>query len=360
MKTLPLIALFPFFFVIGCTADRTNTRELKEVVKLDFVESEIVHTKDESAVVELAAEAAKLLFKLGVRELARYVGKVSESYKDNYSDSTAIKLSTKATNGSEDLQWGLPMTKIEKGGAFVFYRAVTPDPENESLTKGLTPLTENAAKAYAKKFADELIKPEIGLEVKADKIAKSLKRVVDEKRILTFLAVIALLPVENTGTTPTYELRLIGYQYDAVKVKNLSHRVWFTDWHKSESTLTISVEGPHSDPRLNNGKYSASFTCPLFWSRRSKNKRLFRFVDHLRQPGSYSSPLFVTPYHTNRLNVTVTVNETNDLYDDLQNLKEQLEDVDVPDFEDEFEDLLEDKEKELPPQKVEVPDEKNP
>ncbi|MCC6409681.1 MAG: hypothetical protein IT453_21180 [Planctomycetes bacterium] len=154
----------------------------------------------------------------------------------------------------------------------------------------------------------------------------------NDQRVVTFAVVFELRP---DRTQPSlWRLHCLGYYYGALTAKNFRVSIPFTDYSRTESLVSIALDGPDGVPLYPLGRYAVSAKFPVSWDRdvalEASAHRVDGSYEFERIPSSeqawaraWTKPPF------GLLTVRVTVSEASSMADALERLGRTVKDADL-------------------------------
>lgn len=280
MKTVTLIILA--ISLASCAALRTNTQSYKTQVEVtEYADGlEIKPSGDEAWADSAIGFGIKLVLK-GAQKL---IEAEADKYEASWTSEREVWM--EGVEFNEDVL----TSRIDSGGMFVTLRAVDPgkDGAGDRAVRALPRLDEEGkAKleaAIVKTVADSPLKV-------ADKFARNLakeavKRLCakdgHQRLRLTFgmIGFVAKAPEPKAAGTPhargpftdaSIKIMLAGYTYPALKAKQLSFPIPFTNWDDVKSMLSVRLRGPLGAVGHSSGMYDVEAAFPVVQDERRKH-----------------------------------------------------------------------------------------
>lgn len=322
----------------GCASQRSNTRDLKQVVNLHFVDIPGDTVARDQALEGLALTAGETLIKLGIKAAEALIRAEAEKYSESYSASRNLVWAGVEKDGSD--RWR--PTSIEAGGLLLFVRTVYEKDVRKGKDKPESPVESlpiydaTTRRKLAESINTSLAKGGPGREgisaIDTRALITILERSAVKNQSGTDIAALgfcgALILVPRRGGK-TFEIQLLGYDYAALRAKNLSISLPFVSWEKTKSVLNIVLRGGASDfiypHQQRQFEYEATF--PVRWNRGAGAYRGWAHLDVEASP-CRSEPI-AAPLEMRDFQATVSVVESSDLEEKLEDLAERVSKVEV-------------------------------
>lgn len=318
----------------GGPARRSGTLTMSERITVTYLPVTPKEPLEEAAIpaaLATGAELGKFAINLALSAAEYLIRKHAEQYAATYSGATAARLDGLRPAG---LASGNVLTE---GGVIVLLRSVEAKSE---LSDGLA--TDAGLIGLPAIRDDDALKMQIKAQIELDPVAiansKSVEPLNDEliqaacrahfdkdrPRVLTFAAIAAIVPRRSQET---FELRLIAYQYGALKTRTVAVP-FYAKAGRVDSQFLLRVEGPTNVPNSRGGQFTvdAAFALDEGNQFHEKNAALGN-PKWIRLDSASGSPYRSKPIANPQMKdifVTATVVETSNFKKTLEKVADQI------------------------------------
>ncbi len=150
----------------------------------------------------------------------------------------------------------------------------------------------------------------------------------------TWLSLIAVAEVRPVPVTENrYRITLLGYRYSALKAKNFSPKVPFTDWHQTKEVLAFDLAGAPASRAYAGGEYRAGGSLELDWDRGlAADGKPSAWVSLRNSPGGRpQTDAFYGPDPDDPVKLTVKLAESSSIEKALEQLSKAVGNLKVKD-----------------------------
>jgi hypothetical protein len=264
MKTYKSGIIFLFLITVSCATPMSNARKVEDISRVYYENVDINTAKEEkNGVSELVLQYGKSIPEWAAKKL---IEKETKKYSANSKDQKLISLELSSND-----PLSFPSFKDDTVGVIIFVRSIKQD-----IDKWFYKWFHDW---FFYKWFDELHDAQdINVETFKNNILHTLKKNKIEIDNVDFLNDIkklgkgvklsfaGILLIRQMKSGRSFVIDLLAYKYPILKAKNSKWKIPFTDFHKTDSFLNITLEGPDGD-RFFGKRFVSSHQFKVKWDR---------------------------------------------------------------------------------------------
>jgi hypothetical protein len=263
MKTYKSGIIFLFLITVSCATPMSNARKVEDISRVYYENVEINTAKEEkNGVSELVLQYGKSIPEWVAKKL---IEKETKKYFANSKDQKLISLELSSND-----PLSFPSFKDDTVGVIIFVRYIKQDIDkwfykwfhDWFFYKWFDEL-HDAQDINVKTFKKNILHTLKKNKIKIDKV-DFLNDIKLGKGVKLSFAGILLIRQMKSGRS--FVIDLLAYKYPILKAKNSKWKIPFTDFHKTDSFLNITLEGPDGD-RFFGKRFVSSHQFKVKWDR---------------------------------------------------------------------------------------------
>lgn len=263
MKTYKSGIIFLFLITVSCATPMSNARKVEDISRVYYENVEINTAKEEkNGVSELVLQYGKSIPEWVAKKL---IEKETKKYSANSKDQKLISLELSSND-----PLSFPSFKDDTVGVIIFVRYIKQDIDkwfykwfhDWFFYKWFDEL-HDAQDINVETFKKNILHTLKKNKIKIDKV-DFLNDIKLGKGVKLSFAGILLIRQMKSGRS--FVIDLLAYKYPILKAKNSKWKIPFTDFHKTDSFLNITLEGPDGD-RFFGKRFVSSHQFKVKWDR---------------------------------------------------------------------------------------------
>jgi len=255
MNFIKVTVVILFLFTAGCSATQmSNARKAEDISQLYYQNVSTNPPEFESLdITKYASEFAIRIPTWAAEQLLKNEAKKYNEKSDNYLLISLDRLKT--VNDS----FNFP--SLDSGGVIIFLRAIKK--KKDEWPRELKNAKDLNSDTLSKEIL-QILKDNKIIMPKDNSLKKYIQSFVDKGNVKLSFA--GILLIRQTESKRSFVIDLLAYKYPILKAKNLSYKIPFTKFHKTDSSLTITLEGPDAN-RFFGKRFVSSHIFKVKWDR---------------------------------------------------------------------------------------------